>query len=139
MVIPEVHLFLIRDKHILLMRRFRTGFEDGNYSVIAGHVDGNEPVTYAMVREAREEAGITIAPGDLTLAHVMHRKSNGERVSFFFSPRRWEGEPANMEPHLCDDMRWFPIDALPENTVAYVRTAISHYGCGTIYSEFGWH
>jgi len=137
-LIPEVHLILVRDGEILLLRRFRTGYEDGKYSVVAGHVEGDEPVSHAMAREAREEAGIEIAPSDLVLAHVMHRRSNRERVSFFFTARQWIGEPANMEPHLCDDMRWFPIEDLPQNTVAYVKAAIAHYLNGTIYSEFGW-
>ena len=51
-----VHLFLIKDGRILLLRRFNTGYEDGNFTVVAGHVDGNESYIDAMLREAKEEA-----------------------------------------------------------------------------------
>ena len=73
-LVTAVHLFLIRDGKILLLRRFNTGYEDGSYSVPAGHIDGNEKVTKAMTREAMEEAGITASEDKLKIAHVMHRK-----------------------------------------------------------------
>jgi 8-oxo-dGTP diphosphatase len=137
MLIPEVHLLLGENK-ILLLRRYHTGYEDGNYSVVAGHVDGNEPATVAMAREAYEEAGIVIDPADLVLAHLMHRKAHEERMSLFFTAKQWHGEPANKEPEKCDDLRWFALDALPPNMVGYVFYAFSQFWHGTMYSEYGW-
>ncbi|GAB4038524.1 MAG: hypothetical protein Fur0014_07290 [Rubrivivax sp.] len=30
------------------------------------------------------------------LVHVMHRRRDGERLSMFFEPRHWHGEPVNL-------------------------------------------
>jgi hypothetical protein len=43
-----------------------------------------------------------------------------------------------MEPHKCDDLRWFELDNLPENTVLYIRQAIDCISKNIFYSEFGW-
>lgn len=41
-----VYLLLLRERQVLL-RRHNIGYEDGNYSVMAGHVDLGERVTQA--------------------------------------------------------------------------------------------
>ena len=137
-LIPSVYLLFRDGNKILLLRRANTGYEDGNYSLVAGHVDGNEPMTLAAVREAREESGVEIDPKDLVLKTVMHRIKDDERVDFFFEPKKWVGEIKNMEPNKCADLTWFDINNLPENTIPYIREAIENYKSGIFYSEFGW-
>jgi len=83
--ILSVHLFLLKEGKILLQLRKNTGYMDGWWSVIAGHVEARESATNAMIREAMEEAGIKLSREDLVLTHVMHRFENQERVDFFFS------------------------------------------------------
>jgi 8-oxo-dGTP diphosphatase len=138
-LVPESHLLLIRADQILLLRRRNTDYEDGKYSVIAGHMEDGETAREAICREAREEAGIELAPDDLEFAHVVHHADRGQRVGFFFRARRWRGEPRNMEPHKADDFRWVPLHALPHDMVPYVRRAIELWRAGRCYSESGWN
>ncbi|TEU17271.1 MAG: NUDIX domain-containing protein [Anaerolineales bacterium] len=133
-----VHLFLIRDSQVLLLRRFNTGYEDGKYSVIAGHLNGDEEIKAAMIREAREEVGIEISPPDLRVVGVMHRKSNDERIDFFLVTTSWSGEITNREPDKCDRLAWFDIDELPENVIPYVRRSLDNYRKGNCFDSFGW-
>jgi ADP-ribose pyrophosphatase YjhB (NUDIX family) len=134
-----IHLFFLREGKILLLRRFNTGYEDGKYSVVAGHVDAGETVTHAAIREALEEAGVVLCLEDLQVVHVMNRKSNDERVDFFVHVKAWSGEITNTEPEKCDDLAWFPLEELPANMIPYVRYAIENYKKGILYSEFGWY
>jgi len=133
-----VYLILIKDGKTLLSRRFNTGWMDGNYSLIAGHLDGNESVSNAMIREAFEEAGIRITKENIKPAKVLHRFSDHEYMDFFFIAEKWEGEPAIKEPNKCDDMSWFPINSLPENTLPYVKNVIENYNDGVPFIESGW-
>ena len=132
-----VHLFLVREGEILLLRRFNTGYEDGNYSVVAGHLDGDETVLAAMQREAREEAGIQLDPAATQVVGVMHRRSDDERIDFFVLSSSWSGEIVNLEPEKCDDLRWFSLAALPPNVIPYVRTAIDAWRSGAWFTSHG--
>ena len=142
-----VHLFFERDNSLLLLRRYNTGWRDGEYSVPAGHVEQGETVTQAAVREAWEEVGLRLDPAALEVVHVMHRagddgagrqRPEDERIDFFLRVRTWAGEPVNAEPEKCDDLRWCELDELPENVVSYVRHALGCVRDGVGFSEFGW-
>jgi 8-oxo-dGTP diphosphatase len=136
-----VYLILRQQEQILLARRCNTGYQDGNYSLVAGHVEEGERVTEALIRESQEEAGITLAPQDLEFVHLLHRHSEDELIyfDFFFVAHRWTGEVTNCEPHRCDDLRWFPVAALPANTVSYVREVLAYVSVdGSKFSEYGW-
>jgi 8-oxo-dGTP pyrophosphatase MutT (NUDIX family) len=133
-----VHLFFLWETQILLLRRFNTGYQDGKYSVVAGHVDAGETVMQAAMREAKEEVGVSLKSEDLEVVHVMNRKSEDERVDFFVVVKRWTGSICNCEPEKCDQLTWCPLDELPENMIPYVRNGIEEYQKGIYYSEFGW-
>jgi 8-oxo-dGTP diphosphatase len=134
------HLLLYDDTRLLMLRRHNTGWADGHWSVVAGHVEPNEPATATMAREAKEEAGIVIDPHDLHFVHVMHRqKADGTtKLDIFFRCTRWQGEVQNAEPHKCDALDWYYPDRLPERTVPYIRSALESIRDGQHFSEFGW-
>jgi 8-oxo-dGTP diphosphatase len=132
-----VHLFFIRENRILLARRFNTGYRDGEYSVPAGHLDGGETVMQAGIREAKEEVGLNLEESDMVISSVMHRLDGEERVDYFVQVEKWEGEPFNAEPDKCDDLRWVNFDVLPENTIPYIRRAITNHQNGISFDEFG--
>lgn len=134
-----VYLILIKDGKTLLCRRFNTGWMDGKYSLIAGHLDGKESVSKAMIRESEEEAGIKVALKDLVPIRVLHRvSSDSEYMDFFFLAEKWEGEPTIKEPNRCDDMSWYPLGRLPDNILPHVKEVLETYDKRLPFSESGW-
>lgn len=140
-LIAAVFLVLKRGNDILLLQRKNTGYGNGWYSLVAGHVEDGESTMTAMVREAKEESDIVLDPRDVSLAHTSHYTSDVDgykALMCFFVAEKWGGEIKNMEPEKCSDLSWFPIDNLPENTIPYIRQALEHIHDGVTYSEFGW-
>ncbi len=133
-----VHLFFFRDNQMLLIRRFNTGFADGQYSVPAGHLDGGETVIAAAIREAQEEVAVQIEPQDVQYSSVMHRMEGDERVDFFVHVTKWHGEPVNAEPNKCDDILWADENNLPTNTIPYIHRALRNHHAGIKFDEYGW-
>ncbi|MFC4943988.1 NUDIX domain-containing protein [Pseudonocardia sp. GCM10023141] len=129
-VVPAAYVLLLRDAptgatEVLLQLRQNTGYRDGHWAAAAaGHVEQGESVFAAAVREAAEELGIAIEPADLTPVTAMHRThANGqpidERVDFFFTCRRWAGEPRLLEQAKAADLGWYVLDALPDPVVPH--------------------
>ena len=138
-LIPAVHLFLIKDDKMLFGLRQNTGYEDGKFHLIAGHSDGGETISKAMIREAKEETGITIKPKDLKFAHIMHRLGDThERLDFFFVCKKWQGTPKVCEPDKCAELKWFSPKKLPKNIIPYVRFVLKRVNKKILYSEYGW-
>lgn len=142
-LIAAVYIVLIRDGKVLLIRRANTGHQDGNYGVPAGHMEAGETVRETAIREGMEEVAVVLESENLTVVHTIVRKKavteDGDRVDFFLLAKDWAGEPKNNEPHKCDDIGWFPLDNLPENTTPYTRQALDCIRRGQTFSEFGWN
>lgn len=130
-----VYLFLIKDNKVFLLRRKNTGWQDGNYGAPAGHLDPNETMTQAVIREALEEIGVKVDLKDLKMIHAMHRVKS-EYVDFFYVSKKWTGEVKNTEPEKCDDISQFDLNNLPSNIVPSVKSALENYKNGIFFSEF---
>ena len=134
-----IFLVLMRGREILLLRRANTGYQDGNYSLVAGHLEGGETVKQGIIREAKEEANIDMNLEDLEVVHVMHRyRPAREYFDVYLRAEKWSGEIFNKEPDKCDELKWFDVSKLPDNMVPEIRQALEKIGNNIHYSEIGW-
>ena len=145
-VVPAAYVYLLRDRgsgtEVLLHLRQNTGFRDGYWAAAAaGHVERGETAYDAAHREAHEELGVTDL--DLSFVTSMQRTQGGapidERIDFFFTARSWRGEPGIVEPDKAADLRWCPLDALPDPVVPHELSVLEalRTGTTTAYSTFG--
>ena len=140
-LVPAAYLLMLRQSResaqqpertrVLLQLRRATGYMDGYWACgAAGHVEAGESVMQAVVREAAEEVGVAIALEDVHPLTVMHRSNDvggaalEQRVDFFFTARRWSGEPTAAEPEKNMGMRWFALEDLPELVPPHERAVM---------------
>ena len=139
-----VFLFLVVEEQVLLLRRYKTGIDDGRYVVPMGGHEGGEPLTASIIREASEETNIQLKTENLSVCHVMHRFHpmpeglSFEQIDVFFRAEIYEGHIENLEPHKCDELKFYPVTALPSNTAPFIQYAIECMVKGQFFSEFGW-
>ena len=122
-------------KQILLQKRKNTGYMDGKYDMAcSGHLEKGETLSQAVVREAKEEIGITINEMDLELVSVIHPYQENYLNLFFMTPR-YQGIPKIMEKEKCEDLNWFDIDNLPENTIDRIKNVLKNIEKGLLYDD----
>src|SRR5215469_1327816 len=139
--IVDLYVLLQRpDGMILLLERAGTGYADGQLCPPSGHLEAGESVVRGVIREAREETGVLIEPGDLVFSHVIHHLNplGQARIGFFFTATRWQGQPVNTEPHKCAGLYWADPARPPENTVPYTAAALAAITRGAPFSLDGW-
>lgn len=146
-VVPAAYVVMLRagfDRadEVLLQLRAGTGYMDDHWAcAAAGHVERGESVAQAAVREAEEELGIGVGAAHLTPLCGMHRtagdgRDSNERSDFFFTLRRWSGEPRIREPGKAADLRWFPLSALPDPVVPHELVVLQAVHAGAVPAFF---
>lgn len=132
-----VHVFLVQQGKILLMRRAGSGYADGQLGLPAGHVDLGETPTACAVRELAEELDIHLALAELRPAGTMFRRSLEPRVDVFFTASAWTGQPRIREPHKCTELVWADPNDLPADALDFLPQAWSDVQTGQTLREYG--
>lgn len=114
---------LCRQGRVLLGKRStRRKAYPGVWDLPGGHVETGEAVEQALVRELREELGVT--PTKWRELAVLHEPAMGddsvEMLCFhLFLVTEWRGDPYNRQPDEHDTIAWFTLDDVTGLTLAY--------------------
>lgn len=134
----SVNLVLKKDDTVLLMRRFNTGWNDGKYALMGGHLEDGENPLDAVLRESQEELGIKINKKDIECLLTM--AVNPDHIYLYFGCSRFKGKVENKELDQCDDIQFFNINKLPDNIIDADKLALQTIANDkdTKFVTFGW-
>ena len=129
-----VFVMFRQGKKVLLQLR-QNGLFSGMWGFVGGHLDGGEKIARATIREAKEEVGVDVLPGNLILKTVCHSNKGAEYLQFYYECHSWSGEFENKEPDKCVRLEWFDWDNLPPNTCPYLKPAVAQIDAGSLFFE----
>ena len=119
---------------VLLALRKNTGYNDGKFELPGGHIEAEEDLIQAMIREAKEELGIRLKREDLKIAHILHRyKAN--RINFIVSACKYEGALKIGEPDKCEKLEWFDLKNLPDSIEEKTKNVLKEIEKGFLYDN----
>jgi 8-oxo-dGTP diphosphatase len=137
---PEVPLvgvgaIIIEDARVVLVRRAHPPLQ-AEWSIPGGVLEVGELVRDAAVREAREETGLTVEPGELLGVFDRVLRDPGQRVQYHyvlidFLCRRVAGDLAAASD--AAEVGWFRQQELPalklaKDTMEVIRTGFAKLG-----------
>ncbi|HSX00201.1 MAG TPA: NUDIX domain-containing protein [Patescibacteria group bacterium] len=121
-------IFNDRGELLLCKRGQAAKNERGCWECPGGGVEFGETMVSAVIREVQEELGIKIRIQHQLNAIDHLIPADGQHwVTTPFVSRIISGKPSIMEPLKCDEIDWFPLDALPEPLSIATRLNLVDY------------
>lgn len=113
-----------KNGRILLSRRQNKGWGDGLLCIPGGHVEPDETLTEAAIREAKEELGLDLKLEDLTYLCTEVKNGGGKfYISIEFLARTTQ-EAKNAEPNECSELVWVDPNNLPDDVIPNFKNII---------------
>ena len=94
----------------------------GQWCLPGGHIDANETVETAVIREVKEETGLDFEPKFITYLDEIAPEHNWHAVVMVFDGRGM-GEIVTQESEVTD-IRWFSLDEASSLSLAFTHNEI---------------
>lgn len=105
-----VAALMVEDGRVLMVRRGPTrDWAPDRWDLPGGHIEQDETEHEALVREAREELGITLVADS---ASLLGRLTGPNYDVAYYAARLWSGCPRNAAPLEHSELAWVAEDEL---------------------------
>jgi 8-oxo-dGTP diphosphatase len=121
---------IIRDDRVLLVKRAHPPIQ-GQWSIVGGVLEVGELVRDAAVREAQEETGLLVEPGELLGVYDRILRDPEQRVQYHYVLIDYLCRPVGGELRAASDaaeVRWFTREELPPLHLAEDTLEVIHKG-----------
>jgi 8-oxo-dGTP diphosphatase len=133
-----VGAIIIEQDSVLLVKRARPPLQ-AQWSIPGGALEIGELVREAVVREAREETGLIVEPGELLGVYDRVLRDDQQRVQYHYVLIDFLCRGIGGELAAADDaaeVRWFTREQLPaltlvEDTLDVIRKGFEKLGIGS--------
>lgn len=120
----EVAVFIINDKKqtLLQKRSANKRFEPNKWALCAGHVDADETLVDAAIRETKEEIGLELKGDELIPffeREYTMEKTNSHITYFYYVKCDKKEEEFVIQKEELSEVKWFDIDEV-------IRMILSH-------------
>ncbi len=109
----------ISDQKVLLVKRAaHRKWSAGRWDLVGGHVDRGEEAEDALIRECREEVGLT--PTSFTLLATVYEGGDKSKTTpfYIYVVSEWSGGSGSLLGDEHSDLEWFRLPELDDLTFA---------------------
>lgn len=123
-----VGAFIINENNELLLQKRAVPAEKDRWCIPGGRVEMFETLEDTVIREAKEETDLDVKIISMmgVCNHII-KEENAHWVAVSYLCEIENGEPRIMEPDKASDMKWFPLDNLPEKITITTKKALEDY------------
>jgi|SRR6185369_2973816 len=108
-------------QNVLLIEKTHPEWQRGKYNGVGGRIEEGESDIECMVREMKEEAGLSI-PAEQWREIAM--TAVGDSVEVVFFATKYAGVMTDAVTMTEEQVIWFPADRLPEKVISNLRWLI---------------